>query len=407
MRIPECEAFFASILRYALRMRIAYINHSRFPTEKAHGLQTAQVCAAMAELGHAVKLLTPTMRGADASKAFDFYGLKKNFSIEQLEHFDPFQSRLVPGVLGFVVSMHFYAKALKTYLKNHHFDLLYVRSPHLASALLETGQPVVLELHTLPEHGKKRFVQHCNRCVLVVCLTKPMRDELISWGANPQKVITEGDGVDLERFSHHPEATAAKKKQSLPSDRIIVGYVGSFVTREVLEKGVRESIDALALLKDRKHVSFFGWMVGGSDQWIEIYMEHARARGLMDEDIRLDGHISSAEVPAALAACDILVYPAPASSHPYFLRDTSPLKLFEYLASGRPIVCADLPPLKGVVDATTVRLCRPGDPAALAEAIADIAEHRVEAQKRAKAGLELVKQYSWIERMRRILKAIA
>jgi glycosyltransferase involved in cell wall biosynthesis len=102
----------------------------------------------------------------------------------------------------------------------------------------------------------------------------------------------------------------------------------------------------------------------------------------------------------------VCVYPAPATTDSFFLRDTSPLKLFEYLAASRPVVCADLPPLHDVVDESVVRFCRSGDAEALAEGISDTLSHPEKASARIAKGRTIAALHSWEQRMRRILEGL-
>ena len=385
-------------------MRIAYVNHGRFPTEKAHGFQTAQVCEALLDLGHEVTLYCPTFQNPITAAAQQYYGLRRPLSVQSVGHFDAFRSRFIPGFLGFIVSMRSYGKAIQRHLSAARFDLLYTRSPLLLGALLRANIPLILELHAIPRFGKRRFAAACNRCRSVVCLTSPMGRALVALGVDRQKIVVEPDGVDLRRFQGLPEPAAAKWRWKLPADRPVIGYVGSLSTRETLEKGVRELIDAMALLKRSSPDRPLLWIVGGPQRWKNIYEEFARSKGLTAADVRFEGHVDASAVPAAIAACDVCVYPAPKANHPYFVRDTSPLKLFEYLCSGRPVICADLPPVRDVVSEKHVRFFRAGDSSDLAAAIIDTLAHPQEALARAQTGLDIIQKHSWTKRMQRILE---
>ncbi len=390
------------INRYHDFVRIAYVAHTRFPTEKAHGYQIAQVCHALVTLGHEVTLLVPTVFSGIQGPAHAYYGLPPSFAVVTLKSFDALSSRFIPGFLAFTISMHHYGKVLRYYLAHHPFDLLYLRSPALLAPLLSTGAPVILELHTLPRRTRA-FVDACNRCARVVCLTSLMRSELVAWGVRRENTIAEGDAVDLSRFSSLPSVDSAKAHWALPGGKPVAGYVGSLVTQNTIKKGIGEFLQALALLKQRS-VPVFGWIVGGPPSWQAEYERRARALGLHGDDIRFDAHKGAASVPSMLHACDLCVYPAPASRHPYFVRDTSPLKLFEYLAAGKPIVCADLPPIRDVVDESIVTFCKPGDAKSLVDAIVDVLSHSERVLKKAEKGRNVVQEHSWEKRMERILR---
>lgn len=387
-------------------MRITYVTHTRFPTEKAHGHQVAQVCAALGELGHDVTLIHPNVwTQIDEKDPWGYYGVSRSFTVKKLKSLDALQKWWIPGFFAFPMAMWSYRRRLRKFLKNNASDTYYCRSWEVVGELLRTGTSVHMELHTLPRIRRRRFVGQCNGCAKVICLTSPIRDEIVRWGVDPKGVMVESDGVDLARFSRVPKAAQAKSAFGLPADRWIVGYVGSLVTRNDLEKGVRELLQALSILK-RSEGKYFGWIVGGPEKKIEEYKKHALSLGLSDEDIRFEGQLPASWVPRTIAACDLCVYPAPksAESHPYFMRDTSPLKLFEYLAAGKPIVCADLPPIRDTVDETMVTFCKPAEgPKSMANAIEWIVGHQGEAEEKAKKGKEHVKRFEWKERMGRIL----
>jgi glycosyltransferase involved in cell wall biosynthesis len=84
----------------------------------------------------------------------------------------------------------------------------------------------------------------------------------------------------------------------------------------------------------------------------------------------------------------------------------SPLKLFGYMASGVPIIASDLPAIREVLDESTATFCEPDNPESLARAIEFVLANPAEAQTKARKALELVKDYSWTERARKILEFI-
>lgn len=392
---------YSSILIF--QMRITYVTHTRFPVQKAHGKQIAEVCSALAALGHQVTLVCPNVSNAIGVDAFTYFDIPKNFRIEKLKHVDATTQWWVPGILHFTMNMSRYRRALRAYLQSHRSDLLYTRLPSLVPVLTHSGTPVYLELHALPKRGRKRFADICNRSSRVICLTELMKKELLTWGVNRKKVMVEPDGVDLSRYKKLPDLQSAKKKaKNFPDDRPVVGYSGGLYTRQKIEKGVSVLIDALILLR-RNGVNVGGVIAGGWGSEVDAFVQKAKHAGL-ESDILFHGHVPAAQVPLHLCACDVLVYPAPASNHPYFQRDTSPLKLFEYLAAGRPIVCADLPPLREIVDETVVTFFTPGDGASLAHHLDQVLKHPKEADAKAKKGRALVQKFSWDKRMERILR---
>lgn len=378
-------------------MKITYITQTRFPTEKAHGHQVAQVCNAMSNLGHEVTLVAPTV-GTFEGSVYEYYGIPEKFRFERLKNFDALVSPFVPGPLAFFFTMWSYSRKLAAYFKQHRSDLIYLRSPVLLQAAIDTGIPIIIELHTLPWNKSHHFVRLFNKCKKIVCLTNPMRDELLKWGVNPDRVIVEGDGVNLSRFENLPSQGEAKNSFGLAGT--VIGYVGTFVALNKIEKGVGLIIEAIAQLKsDGEKVQ--GFIVGGPESMLKKYEKKSQSLGLTKEDIIFKSSVPHTDVARAVTACDILVYPAPKSDHPYFQRDTSPLKLFEYLAADRRIVCADIPPIRDVVSEDSVTFCAPGDAASLAEAIKSALDEDPNAKSARRK--EIAQHYGWVNRMGRIL----
>ncbi len=377
-------------------MKIGYISHARYPSEKAYGVQMTRVCEAMAELGHEVTLVAPEVHN-EVTESYDkYYDVKQQFAVEHLPTKDALLSWWVPGRFAMMVTLRSYQKSLRPYLAASAFDVLYVRSHHMLEAVLATNIPVVLELHTIPRR-LGNFVSQCNSCALVVCLTTLMKEELVQLGVSEDKVIVEADAVALEAY-----ANIEPHDFSLPTDRPIVGYVGSLSTMNI-DKGAGLLLECAKDLQDNAFV----FIVGGPENKAEEYRQYAKTLGLRDEDYRIEGPVPSRLVPAAISACDVCVYPAPMSDHSYFQRDTSPLKLFEYMASGVLIVCADIPPVRDIVDESSVWLFDPGDVDGLKEAASKALQNPKEAEAKAIKGKEIAAYHTWKKRMQRILTAIS
>jgi len=118
------------------------------------------------------------------------------------------------------------------------------------------------------------------------------------------------------------------------------------------------------------------------------------------------GYVQPPIVPDYLFAADALLLPnsakAKIASH-----YTSPLKLFEYMASRRPIVASDLPALREVLrDGENAVLVEPDDPKALAERIKTVLDDSGLAKRISEQAYSEVSQYSWEERARRIVRFV-
>ena len=111
-------------------------------------------------------------------------------------------------------------------------------------------------------------------------------------------------------------------------------------------------------------------------------------------------------MPLYQAAADVLVLPNTAQAA-ISREHTSPLKLFEYMAAGRPIVASDLPSLREVLrHGDNAWLMQPDDPAALAQGIQHLLAEPALAARLAAQAQEEVQAYTWEQRAANILRFV-
>jgi glycosyltransferase involved in cell wall biosynthesis len=111
--------------------------------------------------------------------------------------------------------------------------------------------------------------------------------------------------------------------------------------------------------------------------------------------------VPPADVAPYLKAADVLVLPNTATlvSRTY----TSPLKLFEYMAAGRPIIASDLPAFREVLrDEENALLVPPENPEALASAAVRLIRDPELSERLARRAFDDVEAYSWAKRAERL-----
>lgn len=131
-------------------------------------------------------------------------------------------------------------------------------------------------------------------------------------------------------------------------------------------------------------------------------LEHMLQSYRLASVVELTGAVDSSEVPGLLASMDVAVAPYPAGQDFYF----SPLKVYEYMAAGRPVVASRVGQLESLIqDEVNGLLCPPGDSHALAEALVRL---RGDAGLRAHLGRAarecVLRDHTWDSVVRRILK---
>ena len=107
-------------------------------------------------------------------------------------------------------------------------------------------------------------------------------------------------------------------------------------------------------------------------------------------------------MPLYMRAADMLVIPNSAKEDISRLY-TSPMKLFEYMASGTPIIASDLPSLREILNESNSSFFIADDVQDLSRVIGEVSSNHKKAQEKAVLASEQVKKYTWQRRAQSIL----
>ncbi len=207
----------------------------------------------------------------------------------------------------------------------------------------DSGIPFVYylidELHQLvPQRvlrGLARIIEQSNlrNASYVLAINHALRDYAEAMGAAGSRLRVLPAGIDIERYSTDREGSLVRSQLGLASDDLVLlfmGWVYSF-------SGIREVVNALASGEGHDGgVKLL--LVGKGDIWDELatFVQD----GNCDDWIKMVGFRPFAEVPSYLAASDICLLPAlPVEA----MRSIVPIKMYEYLAAGKPVIATELP----------------------------------------------------------------
>ena len=211
------------------------------------------------------------------------------------------------------------------------------------------------------------------------------------------KILVSYGGVDLNKFENITEPKESlRKKLNLPQSDFLVGYVGFYKTMG-MGKGIDIMLSALSLISDKTVKMVF---VGGRDGEVEEYRCLAETLGVSDRSIFIPA-VPVDSVPAFESAMDILVIPYP--NKPHFRDFGFPMKVYEYMASGRPIIYSKLPIMDEVLSDCAISF-DPDDPNDLALKISDVFKNPE--NNSGQKTLDKVKNFTWQARAERILRFI-
>ncbi|HEV7660258.1 MAG TPA: TIGR04063 family PEP-CTERM/XrtA system glycosyltransferase [Allosphingosinicella sp.] len=201
--------------------------------------------------------------------------------------------------------------------------------------------------------------------VAVIC--EGLRHDLIRRGIDADKIIVSPNGVDMELFGSPLAADAGFADSLGLTDADTVGFIGSFYDYE----GLDDLIEAMPILLARRPKAQL-LLVGGGPM-DEALRAQAAASPAADK-IRFVGRVPHDEVERYYALIDILAYPRKAMR---LTELVTPLKPLEAMAQRKLVVASNVGGHRELIeDDVTGTLFRAGDPAALADALAGLFEHR-------------------------------
>jgi len=365
-------------------MKIVYLANIRIPTEKAHGIQIMKMCEAFAMSGHQIELVVPWRFNHLKEDVFKYYGMKKSFKIKKIPSID-----LIGLPFGFWIQSISFSFFSFFYLLFAKADIIYCRNPLVLSFLGWFKKNIVYEMHTVP---KSFFIYKgiFKRAKAIVVITQSIKDSFIKRGIDNNKILVAPDSVDLKQFDIQESQEECRKKLNLPLDKKIVLYTGHLYKW----KGVYVLAEASKFLDKDVLVVF----IGGTEKDEQEFRDKNRDL----DNILILGHKPYSEMPYYLKTADVLVLPNSAKER--ISREwTSPMKMFEYMTSQKPIVASDIPSLREILNENNAILVDPDNPKKLAEGIKELLKNTNFSDKISKQAFKDVQKYSWGKRTKIII----
>ncbi len=403
-------------------MKIAMIAPTQVPARRANTIQVMKMAQAFVALGHDVRLAAPQRVATSSSQpSSDIPDLSPGALASQDAYWEkiarhyglryPFAIHWLPSRPS-MRSYDFSLRAVR-WARQWQADLVYTRLPQAAAFASLSGQATILETHDLPQGAAgpwlfRAFIQGRGARRLAV-ITQALANDLQQRYTIPSAfIVIAPDGVDLERYEGLPPPAEARRRlvehhnhdlASLPVDRFTAGYSGHLYAG----RGVSLLLDLAVRLPE---INFI--IAGGEPKDVADLREIACARGITN--VILVGFVPNADLPLYQAACDILLMPyqhrVAASSGGDIAPYLSPMKLFEYLACGRPIVSSDLPVLQEILNPQNAILVAADDLNAWEKALQDLKTAPGLGKRLGQQARRDAARYTWEMRARRILDGL-
>lgn len=385
-------------------MKIAYLAQSVIPSRSANSIHVMKMAAAYAALGHEVTLIVPRLDAEaepDVADPFGFYGVEPSFRLRRMR-----LSRRLPGTLTHGLLLPLAARRLRV-------GIAHSRSLTAAwGAARWLRLPTIYELHDLPSKNRRQArmlsaLASSRHLLAVVTITRALRDRVrraLPPGFPDRRLLVAPDGVDESVVELALDCGEARR--SLGLDRLVDGgdrrlavYTGHLYAGRGIEL-------ILELARRRQDHDFL--LVGGTPD--DIARRRRQAEGL--ENVTFAGFVAPAEIPVYLRAADVLLMPygdhVAVAGGGNTASWASPLKMFEYMAAGRPILASTLPVLQEVLaDGRNALLLPHGEPERWSEAMTRLRDDPRTAARLADTARVDAAGFTWRRRAVKLLEELA
>jgi len=367
-------------------MKLIYLTSQRFPSKKAEPVYHRQMARALTKL---------------LGKNFLF--LVRGNIPDELKNINTVSIKLPKyfRVFFYFLRMPFLIMSQKW---NNYETIFFSYDPYLLSIIIfwrkffRFKYSICSDWHQLFNDWRDKYV--AKRSDYLISTSKRLKGILsFVCGIDRNKILVAYGGIDADFFVEKLKINRVeyKKRLKLPTNTFLVGYIGGF--RSVgMEKGLGTMIKAIPYLNEKINMVF----VGGSKQYINEYIKLAESKKVENRCIFVKKQPFE-KVAEYEIAMDILVIPYPNKRH---FRDYGfPMKVWEYLASGRPIVYSDLDIIAEALDGRGVSF-QPDDARSLAHSILSIFNDVESAEKIARENPSVVRSYTWKSRAENIINFI-
>lgn len=381
-------------------MRIAYVTADRgIPVfgEKGASIHIQEMMHAFAKLGHEVRAVV-AKRGEAAGTSLHVEEVKTLLAGNTRAEKERAAMAQADTIEDRLCSLH----------REWPFDLIYERyslwSAAGCRAARRLGVPVVTEVNAplvleqaafrslvCEEDARAIEAEVLRTSTALAAVSRQMAAYLTDAGTDPARIHVIGNAVDT---SHFRTETPVAQLPTIPRDAFVVGFTGSLKMWHGVDT-LLAAFRAFRAGEPRAHLLICG--DGPKRGWIEGFVAGA---GLEDA-VTMAGWVDHADLPGLIARMDVATAPYPASDDHYF----SPLKLYEYLAMGRPVLASDIGQTAELLTGSkAAMLLPPGNAEAMANGLRALCDDpALRAQMSAAAAAEGAR-HDWTENAAQVVK---
>ncbi|MBU2540166.1 glycosyltransferase family 4 protein [Patescibacteria group bacterium] len=369
------------------KIKIAVVTSGHIPSQWAHSINVMKTANAFFKLGYEVEVLTverflERRNRKKIKNVHNFYGVNEKIKILYFRRyfFDP-------------------EKRISQYCKKNNIDICYCRAYRVVYYNIKNGIPTILESHTTnvkhPDLKKVIKLSHSKYLKGLATVSDVVKQSFIKTGFPENKILVLQNGVDIEDFQNLPNKDECRKIFNLVKDKKIVVYCGSLFP----DKGIEH---ILLVAKNIPDVDFL--LAGGQDSQIKFWKDFTNSHKI--ENVQFVKFIERNKAPLFLQVADALIMPYKTDQkiERMDISTTSPLKLFEYMATKKPIISTNIPAISRIITHNIDGLlAEPNNIQELSRFVRMVLEDKQLAEKLTNNAYEKIKTYDRKKRCEKIL----
>ena len=318
--------------------KLIYITNTRIPSEKANSYQSMQMCNSFAKIYDKVEMWVPDGINTKEmepylNNPYNFYGIDKTFEIKRLFTIDYWWihnlSLFVWSQMGAIT----FAMTVLLKLKKEDSSIpIFTRDWYVLKVLLFGKQRGLIKNKIFYEVHKysERLIENYKKCDGLIVINNYLKQLHQKKGI--KNILVAHDGVNLEEYKNITDYKFENK------EKYNLVYTGNLFKW----KGVHTLVDSLAYVDKKVELI----IIGGSNEVLNDFKEYIQKKEL--NNITIIGHIPKKDTIKYVQKADILFLPNSAKDKMSLY--TSPIKLFEYMASKRPIIASKLPSICEILE---------------------------------------------------------
>lgn len=363
---------------------IKYITlNGRIPSYTADGIAVMNTCHYISKNGFNLSLIIPDEMGLGKKKynnEWSFYGLEKNFNIKKIR--TPFT--------GMLSSILFLLKIACLSFRGKQ-AIYHVRHIQLAVVVGILGRITIFESHNFKKAQNSKLLFHLfiflikrNKSISIISTTHAGAEAYQQCGVPADKIKVLPNGVDVRKFNDiKTPKDILRSELKIPKYQNVACHAGSLYEG----RGIEEVLYAAKKLPD---VLFL--FVGGPQKRVDYYENYCSEKGV--KNVLFVGFIQQDKLHKYILASDFVLMPY--TSKTKTKEFMSPMKMFDYLASGRPIIATDFPVISEILDhRENAILVEPDSGRAIYDGIKLLTDSPELSAKIGKNALEEAEKYTW------------